>query len=266
MSRLSFNQHALPAALCCSRRLKPVFFLFIFLLLVPLEAPAQDADSERRWALDGALGPVKLTNLHTMGQSINSSLPSVKTGLMTSLHAEYFILASHFSLTAGYEKEELNYQGQDLSANLQQAMLGGRWYPAPKEWMVQPYIGLDAFCNLGSTRQTITMNSSATPVSKAYERTGIIRLPRFSMAPVVGVDLYILSSVALQVTYSYRMGINSHADIRSRYTDSSATSLSHGSIHRHALAFGLKFTFPFSFTIKDADNLLNLLMGDDDDY
>lgn len=266
MSRLSFNQHALPAALCCSRRLKPAFFLFIFLLLIPFEAPAQDADGERRWALDGALGPVKLTNLHTTGQSVTASWPGVTTGLMTSLHAEYFIPATHFSLTAGYEKEELNCQGQDLSANLQQAMLGARWYPAPKEWMVQPYIGLHAFCNLGSTRQTLTMTSSATPASKAYERTGIIRLPRFSVAPVVGVDLYILSSVALQVTYGYRMGINSHADIRSHYTNSSATSLSHGSIHRHALAFGLKFTFPFSFTTKDADNLLNLLMGDDDDY
>ena len=84
-------------------------------------------------------------------------------------------------------------------------------------------------------------------------------MPRFSMGPVVGADIYLFSHIALQAEYSYRLGLGSHYHVD--YSDSRSHTVSaycHGQPHRHVLTVGLKIDFPFRF---DSDDVRGLLQG-----
>lgn len=90
----------------------------------------------------------------------------------------------------------------------------------------------------------------------SYAVEGVAKAPRFSLGPVVGADIYLFSSVALQLEYSYRLGVD--APYRAHYTEggSGRTTDYHGQMHRHALTVGLKLTFPFLWTCDDGYGLL----------
>lgn len=164
-------------------------------LLVSLSAVAQDEDSSPRWAIDGQVGG----NITSKASSPASGVPRLRalstscTGLLTKLHVEYYLPKTNFSLKAGYEHEELTFLKGDASADLSQLMLGGRWYPAPGDWPVVPYLGMDVLWAYNCDRGDFSMDASVSPgyskVDKqySYEAKGTVREPRFSVGPMAGV-------------------------------------------------------------------------------
>ncbi|HEY9551784.1 MAG TPA: hypothetical protein VIQ97_05825 [Prevotella sp.] len=229
---------------------------------------ADDRDENpRRWAVDAQIGGNMLVKSHTEGVGISSSMagvPSGNTGLFTKLHAEFYLPNTPFSVKGGYEHEEINAMGGDVSADFDELMLGGRYYPLYKTVPIQPYVGVDALWNLnGGKDEMLSMNAHFGDGSLDYTRTGMLRQPRLSFAPVVGADLYVLSCVAFQVEYGFRMAVNSSMDVTSSYVSGRRSYHTTGRLHRHTLTVGIKATFPFSFSRRDGVNLIDYILGTD---
>ena len=241
------------------------------LLSVGANVSAQDGDEgARRWAIDAQVGG----NIIPAASSSHADVPryrigsSANSGLVTKVRAEYYLSKSRFSLKAGYEHEELNFLKGDGGQDLDQLMLGTRWYPAPARWKVAPYVGADVLYAFSADRGPFGMSSqmswsdnNLSQTSYSYVAEGVAKAPRFSLGPIVGVDIYLFSSVALQLEYGYRFGID--APYRAHYTEdgSSRTSDYHGQMHRHVLSVGLKVTFPFHWTSDDWGGLLDGMLG-----
>ena len=215
-------------------------------------------DSQPRWAIDAHIGGNSVISAHQAGGNVPMyrSLSTSQRGLITRLHVEYYIPGTHWSAKAGYEHEEINYLKGDLTCDLNQLMVGGRWRPAPADWWVQPYVGGDVLWALDAERGDYKMGATSTAEKYSYQATGVGNMPRFSVGPVVGADIYLFTHIALQVEYSFRLGLYSHC--HADYTDNraNASTAYHGQIHRHVLSVGLKIDFPFSFTEGDARGLL----------
>ena len=252
--------------------MKRLAIISVFLLLMgSVNIVAQhvsDKDISPRWAIEGQVGANFTQKASALDANVPRKriLPSSNSGLLTKLHIEYYLPKTHFSLKAGYEHEELNFLKGDGSADLNQLMLGGRWYPAPKEWKVVPYVGWDVLWAYDTERGPFHMSASTTegygPAAKtySYEAVGTVKAPRFSVGPMIGTDIYLFSSIAVQVEYGYRFGIASPYHVNYTESGNNKTSYYHGQLHRHVLSIGLKFTFPFKFTSEDRQGLLNSLI------
>ena len=222
----------------------------------------KDDDVERVWAIDAHIGGGFYQNAHHTGAEVPKYHfgSTQNIGMLTKFHAEYYLPNTNFSLKAGYEHEEVTFLEGEAAYDINQLMLGGRWYVAPTDWWVQPYVGLDMLCAFDaehsafSTSASITTGSMGTKTYE-YEGYGKIRLPRFSAGPVVGADFYLFSNIAVQVEYSYRLGFDSHYRATYMEKGSSNTSYNHGQLHRHAVSVGLKINFPFTFTVNDRRSL-----------
>lgn len=239
-------------------------------LIVSVGVFAQNKPDEvRRWAIDVHIGG----NIVSGASFDNADVPryrmgpSSNTGLVSKFHFEYYMPKCPLSLKAGYEHEELNYLKGDGGSDLNQLTLGGRWYPAPAQWKVCPYVGTDFFYAVDADRGSFQMssqlswsNNGLSQTTYGYAAQGVAKVPRFSVGPIVGADIYLFSSVALQVEYGYRLGFD--ASYRARYSEdgSSRTSEYHGQLHRHVLSVGLKVAFPFHWTHDDWGGLLQGLL------
>lgn len=84
---------------------------------------------------------------------------------------------------------------------------------APNEWFVQPYVGAGFLWGLSVENDDYIMSSTTGGYS--YGMQGHVDLPWFSIGPVVGVDLYLFSCIALQLEYGYRWGIDALVDANS---------------------------------------------------
>ena len=225
------------------------------LLLVCSSAVAQE-DARRKWGVNFQVGGIMPTHpkagrngMLPMGSQENQS------GLLTKLHFEYYIPQYPLSVKGGYEHEEVNLLGSDVSFDMKQMMLGGRYYPVPKDWLVQPYLGIDTYWNIGPQQETLRMKASSSQYG-TYTRQGTIRKPLFSGAPVVGVDLYFFSCIAFQVEYGFRMGVGKSTEITSRSTSNSTEYYTTQRPFRHSFTVGLKISFPFYFTEDDGSKLI----------
>lgn len=251
------------------------YLLTVMLAIVALvQISAQDSyrfkrngeykdDSQARWAIDAHIGGTSIISAHHTGGNVpmyrDGSTSQI--GLLTGLHIEYYIPGTQYSVKAGYEHEEINYLKGDLTYDLNQLMVGGRWRMAPTDWWVQPYVGVDVLWALDAERgNDVEMSATSAAERYSYQAIGVANMPRFSVGSVVGADFYLFSHIALQVEYSFRVGLNSHCHLD--YTDNRATAAAayHGQIHRHALSVGLKLDFPFSFTEGDGRGLLRGLL------
>lgn len=118
---------------------------------------------------------------------------------------------------------------------------------------MQPYVVVGFLWGLSVENDDYIMSSTTGGYS--YGMQGHVDLPWFSIGPVVGVDLYLFSCIALQLEYGYRWGIDARFD--GHYTDgrSNRTGFRHARVNRHAVSVGLKVTSPFSFSRRDANSL-----------
>lgn len=92
-----------------------------------------------------------------------------------------------------------------------------------------------------------------------YGRDCTLRLPRVSIAPTVGVDCYIFSSLALEFQYGFPLAIDGKAHVATTCNGSPDVYRMSSNMHRHNIQIGLKATFPFRFTSADGNNLFSLI-------
>ena len=174
------------------------------LLTASMMASAQtNYDDPTRWAVDaqfgGAIPLIGHNDLTGPGYFTGSTKGC--HGTVNKLHAELYMPNTHFSVKGGYERERLSILSGDAETELKEMMLGGRWYPAPWIWNVQPFVGLDGYLNISSLNEHYSISSS-----EGYQRTTDIHQPRFSVAPVIGMDIFVFSHIAIQMEYGFRGG------------------------------------------------------------
>ena len=231
--------------------------LLILLLASPSATVAQN--EERKWAIELSLGPTFIKDKTTLsGQS------GTESGLAKYLGFEYFLFQqTHFSLRAGLQAETLYLGSQLITAEQTTINLGGRWYPAPERWIVQPHLGLGMNVLLSEDN-----SSEGAEIGMGHKTTfrADISSPRIALTPSVGLDIYLLSSLALYAEYSYNIGFNNKYDISYSVNDRTPDVV-HGNLNHHNLQIGLKLTFPFRFTSDDMNGALRSifmsLMTDD---
>ncbi|MCI6161196.1 MAG: hypothetical protein PUH24_00040 [Prevotellaceae bacterium] len=240
--------------------------LFIGLLFCAVSNVwAQDeGEYPRRFAIDGQIGatvsPKGKTDI-VEEPIYHYGYPKGQTSaLLSKFHVECYLPQTHFSLKAGYEHEELGFMKNDISYDMHQLMAGGRYYPAPNEWLVQPYGGVDVLWNCNSScNRMVSSMTSISANGERYERSGIAKAPHFSIGPVVGADIYLFTCIALQLEYGYRWGLGSYVDVSSKYNGDKNIYHTHTHMNRHVLTMGLKVTFPFTFTSRDGMGLVEFL-------
>ena len=92
-----------------------------------------------------------------------------------------------------------------------------------------------------------------------YGRDCTLRLPRVSIAPTVGLDCYIFSSLALEFQYGFPLAIDGKAHVTTTCNGSPDVYRLRSNMHRHNIQIGLKATFPFRFTSADGNSLFTLI-------
>lgn len=235
------------------------FGWFLILLLYMGTVSAQDLDEqERRWAVSGSWGgtwPVITKN--TLSEKAAAS------GSMHTIMLEYYIPTTRFSLKGGYLSEEIRIN-PDISASLSNLEVGGRYYLLPQRFIVQPYGGLTTGWNLSPRRESGTVSSYYYNVAKHaylkdYDCHYQIKEPLFTVAPVVGADIYILSCLAFTVEYNFRMGVGGKITGEVERRNSSEIGIVGSKGMRHNLSIGLKINFPFTLTQQDGNSILQWL-------
>lgn len=218
--------------------------VIIFLFACNITISAQN--EARRWAINASIGPTFSKN----NTGIHDAL-GVDNGTTTSIGIEYYIPESHFSTRLGYNTETVNIIAQDVQAEHSQLTLGGRWYPAPEKWMIQPRVGMNMAILLSSDNTSFMTHTNG---QYSYSYDASVKSPKIALAPTVGFDLYIFSSIALTVDYSYSLGINSKYKVYDGDTDRTQL-IARGNLNHHNLNFGIKVTFPFHFNSDDVNHL-----------
>ena len=236
--------------------------LAIALLLVALAVKAQD-EPVRTFAIDGQIGGASSPYVKTItkGQYLIPERVGSGYGMISKLRLEYYLPYTPLSLKAGYEHEEWNFLDTNLGDDMAIFSLGGRCYPGRKLWFVQPYIGLDALYNFNGGSRVFSWELNNDRYGRVrYD--GMAHIPRFSLAPIAGVDLYLFSCIAIQLEYSCRMGFSKASVIQAKYNHLSEPFEIRLRPIRHGFNIGLKVTFPFHFTEKDGQKVVDGLLDD----
>ncbi len=233
--------------------------VLLFLLALPLHA--QDDEDVRRFSIDAHIGGLHAgkgsTTMNGEKASDYEYGGKTPTGENSKFHLEYYLPRSEWSLKAGYESERINFLGGEAEVNLKQMMLGTRCYPeAIQFWAIQPYLGADALWNVGQHHVDRQMESHHGEFGN-YHRNITGTLPKLSLAPVVGFDLKLFSSIDLTAEYSYRWGINSRLNVDSKYQRDAHPFQTRLHPHRGVFSIGLKITFPFHWRSSDSTNLFD---------
>lgn len=238
--------------------MKTKLFLMTLLLTVVTTAMADELDGDnRRWALHFGLTPNRPTT--TLDQTSTYGDKPASTGGPNFYGSfEYYLPGTQLSVTGGYSHEEMTFYGGDVSTDMSQITLGGRWYPAPQNWSIQPYVGASTCWNVSGRNESGSMSSVQIG---NYDRNYRISRPLLSVAPTVGADLYVCSSLALEFEYGYRMAINGHTAAVTTYNADNREYKMRSAMHRHALSIGLKVTFPFHFTSNDFNGLIDSIFN-----
>lgn len=170
---------------------------------------------------------------------------------------EYYLPKQHFSLVGGYNAETVQWFESNVDATMQNVVVGARYYPLSKRFALQPYAALMTYTNVAQRHEQHSM--SAWNGDGGYGRNCTISLPRVSVAPAVGVDCYIFSSLALEFQYGFPLAIDGKAHVATTCNGKPDVYRMRSNMHRHNIQIGLKATFPFRFTSADGNNLFTLI-------
>ena len=231
------------------------------LLLVSIAIKAQD-QPQRTFAFDGMVGGTTSPHFNVLAPN-GLSMPEkvhAGNGLHTKLRAEYYLPNTPLSIKLGYEHEEWNFLDTNLGKDMALVSLGARCYPGRKAWNVQPYVGVDGMYNFnGGHYPFIRTRSDDRYGTVGYD--GMANIPRFNVAPIVGADIYLFSSIALQLEYGCRIGFAKQSTIAAHYSHIAEPFEIRLSPIRHSFNVGLKVVFPFSFTAEDGGKAVQGLLG-----
>lgn len=219
-----------------------------------------DDDTPRRWAVTVGMGlscPTA-TNDTQQGTVFGKAASFGSPGF--SIMAERYLPGTNFSVVGGYASEEVDFFGGDVAATMHNIMVGARYYPLSPLYAVQPYAQLSALVNVGEASQEGSLTCSGSSYYN-YRRDYSLTCPRVSAVPVVGLDVYILSSLALELQYGYALALGGKAHIRTMPSEQELPDFARSNMHRHSVSIGLKFTFPFRLTESDGCNIIDMLFG-----
>lgn len=232
--------------------------------LAPISAKAQDNTRaflydgateaeppyQRRWGISATFGSL------TQAEDDNGKTDSRENeGNAFAVTADYYI-TKRLALTAGVYAEQTGML-TDFDADgigkkkfwMAGVQAGAKFYFFPTKWVVQPYVGGAVYLNalnLGRQRGSyeFTTNEYHSPrVHVDYE----VQCPAVSLAPQIGVDLRLLSSVSLTFAADYRWGIYGKSRAATRYIDGpnmGQTATFTNPMDRTTLSLGLKMDFP----------------------
>lgn len=229
------------------------------LIISILQASAADDDTPpRRWAVIAGMNiSCPTASSHGTPQGIADKAASFGSP-EASVMLEYWLPNSHFSMVGGYNAETLEWYGSDVSATMRNIALGARYYPLSTGCAFQPYAALMAYTHVGTAHEKSWMGFTGSN-GVSHERTFTIDYPRLSVAPSVGFDCYIFSSLALEFQYGFPLAIDGKTRVSSTYGTEQTAYPMRSDMHRHNFQIGLKATFPFRFTTKDGNSLFDLL-------
>lgn len=222
-----------------------------------LSAANDEESSSRRWAVIAGMNlscPTTAVNEQS-GQYADkaASFGSAEGNVMV----EYYLRNPHFSVVGGYNAETMEWYGSDVDVTMHNIALGARYYPLSTACVIQPYAALMTYTNVGQSNDRGTMSSSGGGCS--YERRYEISSPRVSVAPTVGFDCYIFSSLALEFQYGFPLAIDGKTNVSTTYGGQQTAYRMRSDMHRHNIQIGVKATFPLRFTTEDGNSLFRMI-------
>ena len=222
-----------------------------------LSAANDEESSSRRWAVIAGMNlscPTTAVNEQS-GQYADkaASFGSAEGNVMV----EYYLRNPHFSVVGGYNAETMEWYGSDVDVTMHNIALGARYYPLSSACVIQPYAALMTYTNVGQSNDRNTMSSTGGGYS--YERRYEISSPRVSVAPTVGFDCYIFSSLALELQYGFPLAINGKTNVSTTYGGQQTAYRMRSDMHRHNIQIGVKATFPLRFTTEDGNSLFRMI-------
>lgn len=222
-----------------------------------LSAANDEESSSRRWAVIAGMNlscPTTAVNEQS-GQYADkaASFGSAEGNVMV----EYYLRNPHFSVVGGYNAETMEWYGSDVDVTMHNIALGARYYPLSSACVIQPYAALMTYTNVGQSNDRSTMSSTGGGYS--YERRYEISSPRVSVAPTVGFDCYIFSSLALELQYGFPLAINGKTNVSTTYGGQQTAYRMRSDMHRHNIQIGVKATFPLRFTTEDGNSLFRMI-------
>lgn len=222
-----------------------------------LSAANDEESSSRRWAVIAGMNlscPTTAVNEQS-GQYADkaASFGSAEGNVMV----EYYLRNPHFSVVGGYNAETMEWYGSDVDVTMHNVALGARYYPLSSACVIQPYAALITYTNVGQSNDRSTMSSTGGGYS--YERRYEISSPRVSVAPTVGFDCYIFSSLALELQYGFPLAIAGKTNVSTTYGGQQTAYRMRSDMHRHNIQIGVKATFPLRFTTEDGNSLFRMI-------
>lgn len=222
-----------------------------------LSAANDEESSSRRWAVIAGMNlscPMTAVNEQS-GQYADkaASFGSAEGNVMV----EYYLRNPHFSVVGGYNAETMEWYGSDVDVTMHNIALGARYYPLSTACVIQPYAALMTYTNVGKSNERSTMSSTGGGYS--YERRYEISSPRVSVAPTVGFDCYIFSSLALEFQYGFPLAIDGKTNVSTTYGGQQTAYRMRSDMHRHNIQIGVKATFPLRFTTEDGNSLFRMI-------
>ena len=218
---------------------------------------AGDDDVSRRWAVIAGMNLSCPTTASVERSPRDAGSTAAFASPQCNVLVEYYLPQQHFSVVGGYNAETVQWFDSEVDATMQNIVLGARYYPLSKRFALQPYAALMTYTNVAQRHEQHSM--SAWNGGGGYGRDCTLRLPRVSIAPTVGVDCYIFSSLALEFQYGFPLAIDGKAHVTTTCNGSPDVYRMRSNMHRHNIQIGLKATFPFRFTSADGNNLFSLI-------
>lgn len=222
-----------------------------------LSAANDEDPSSRRWAIIAGMNlscPTTAVNEQSDQYADKAaSFGSAEGNVMV----EYYLRNPHFSVVGGYNAETMEWYGSDVDVTMHNIALGARYYPLSTACVIQPYAALMTYTNVGQSNDRSTMSSTGGGYS--YERRYEISSPRVSVAPTVGFDCYIFSSLALEFQYGFPLAIDGKTNVSTTYGGQQTAYRMRSDMHRHNIQIGVKATFPLRFTTEDGNSLFRMI-------
>ena len=218
---------------------------------------AGDDDVSRRWAVIAGMNLSCPTTASVERSPRDAGNIAAFASPQCNVLLEYYLPQQHFSLVGGYNAETVQWFGSEVDATMQNIVVGARYYPLNKRFALQPYASL--MTNINVAGRHVRSSMSGWNADGSYERNSTISLPRVSVAPAVGVDCYIFSSLALEFQYGFPLAIDGKAHVATTCNGSPDVYRMRSNMHRHNIQIGLKLTFPFHFNSDDRNTIVKFI-------
>ena len=236
----------------------------VIVMLCALPALGQD----KVWSLQAGFGETTMLENRYDGEYIADE----DKGNVVYVAADYW-LSQRLALTGGltFEQQGLftsQAEGIGLKkVNMLGVHAGAKFYFFPKKWIVQPHIGAAVYTNCLNLDHRVGESSVVTEQGYANSRGVLsydVRCPALSLAPRLGVDIHLLSSISLCVEYDYRFGLWGSNKGQLKFSDGPIAGHSLGIDERNnrsCISLGLKIDFPTKSVSDEAMSNLFQFIG-----